>query len=131
MPRKAGNTISGTVNVKVRVDFDTSGAASYAALVSNGGSGYFANQALQAARKWTLTPPTINGRTVASEWSLRFEFTRDGTQAVPPRTSPSLYSHGVKWKAAERIDTKEILETLFWFRPRRVGIRSASASTAC
>ena len=90
VPRKARDTISGTVNVKVKVAVDPSGAVSHAALVSSGGSGYFANQALQAARKWTFTPPTVDGKAVPSEWSLRFEFKRNGIKAVPQHNSPSL-----------------------------------------
>ena len=90
VPRKARDTINGTVNVKVKVEVDTSGAVSHAALVSRGPSGYFANQALQAARKWTFTPPLVDGKAVPSEWSLRFEFKRNGTKAVPQRISPSL-----------------------------------------
>jgi TonB family protein len=81
VPRKARDTINGTVNVKVKVAVDTSGAVSHADLVSSGGSGYFANQALQAARKWTFTPPTVDGKTVPSEWSLKFEFMRSGTKS--------------------------------------------------
>ncbi|HEY4962165.1 MAG TPA: TonB family protein [Terriglobales bacterium] len=88
VPRKARGTISGTVTVKVKVDVDTSGAVSHAALVSSGGSGYFANQALLAAHQWTFTPPTVDGRAVPSEWSLRFEFKRKGIKAIPQRTSP-------------------------------------------
>jgi TonB family protein len=90
VPQKARDTISGTVNVKVKVAVDASGAVSHAALVSAGPSGYFANQALQAARKWTFTPPRADGNAVPSEWSLRFEFKRNGTKAVPQQTSPSL-----------------------------------------
>ncbi len=90
VPQKARDTISGTVSVKVKVAVNPSGAVSHAVLVSSGGSGYFANQALQAASKWTFTPPTVDGKAVPSEWSLRFEFKRNGTKAVPQRTSPSL-----------------------------------------
>ena len=90
VPRKAMDTISGTVNVQVKVSVDMSGAVSHAALVSRGPSGYFANQALQAASKWTFTPPTVDGKAVPSEWSLRFEFKRNGIKAVPQRTSPNL-----------------------------------------
>ena len=90
VPRKARDTISGTVNVKVKVAVDTSGAVSHAGLVSSGGSGYFANQALQAAQQWTFTPPTVDGKAMPSEWSLRFEFKRNGIKAIPQRTSPSL-----------------------------------------
>ena len=90
VPRKARDTISGTVTVKVKVDVDTSGAVSHVTLVSGGGSGYFANQALQAAHQWTFTPPTVDGKAMSSEWSLRFEFKRNGIKAIPQRTSPSL-----------------------------------------
>jgi TonB family protein len=90
VPRKASDTISGTVNVKVKVAVDTSGAVTHAALVSSGGSGYFANLALQASREWTFTPPTVDGNAMPSEWNLRFEFKRNGTKAVPQQTSPRL-----------------------------------------
>jgi eukaryotic-like serine/threonine-protein kinase len=90
VPRKARDTISGTVTVKVKVAVNTSGAVSHAALVTAGPSGYFANQALQAARQWTFTPPIVDGKAVPSEWSLRFEFKGNGTKAVPQRTSPTL-----------------------------------------
>src|SRR5271169_416554 len=90
VPRKAMDTISGAVSVRVKVAVDTSGAVSHAALVSSGGSGYFATLALQASRKWTFTPPTIDGKALPSEWSLRFEFKRNGTKAVPQQTLPSL-----------------------------------------
>ena len=90
VPRKASDTISGTVTVKVKVDVDSSGAVSHATLISSGGSGYFANQALLAALRWAFTPPTVDGKAVPSKWNLRFEFKRNGTKAVPQRTSPSL-----------------------------------------
>ena len=90
VPRKARDTINGTVDVKVKVAVNTSGAVSHASLASAGPSAYFAKQALQAASKWTFTPPTVGGKAVPSEWSLRFEFKRNGTKAVSQRTSPSL-----------------------------------------
>jgi len=90
VPQKARDTISGTVTVKVKVAVDTAGAVSHAALVSAGPSGYFANLAVQAARKWTFTAPTVDGKPMPSEWNLRFEFKRNGTRAVPQRLSPSL-----------------------------------------
>lgn len=86
--RQARNTITGTVTVRVKVAVDKSGAVSRATLVSRGPSEYFANQALQAARKWTFTAPTVDGRAVPSEWSLRFDFQRSGTKVLPQRTSP-------------------------------------------
>jgi len=90
VPQKARDTISGTVTVNVKVAVDTAGAVSHAALVSAGPSGYFANLAVQATRKWTFTAPTVDGKPMPSEWNLRFEFKRDGTRAVPRRLSPSL-----------------------------------------
>ncbi len=89
VPQPARNTITGTVGVKVKVAVDTSGRVSQATLVSRGPSEYFANLALQAARKWTFTAPSVDGKAVPSEWSLKFEFKRNGTQVLPQRTSPS------------------------------------------
>ena len=90
VPPNARNTITGTVRVTVKVAVDASGAVSRASLISRGPSEYFANQALQAARKWTFTPPTIDGRAIPSEWSLTFEFKSNGTKAVAQRTSPDV-----------------------------------------
>jgi TonB family protein len=86
--RKARESITGTIRVKVKVAVDTSGTVSHATLVSHRPSGYFANQAFQAARKWTFAVPTFDGRATPSEWSLRFDFKRNGTTAVSQRTSP-------------------------------------------
>jgi TonB family protein len=74
--------------VKVKVDVDTAGAVSRATLVSRGPSEYFANSALQAARKWTFTAPTISGKAVPSAWDLKFEFKRSGTKLQTQRASP-------------------------------------------
>jgi TonB family protein len=89
VPSKARNTITGKVKVTVKVAVDASGAVSHASLVSRGPSEYFANQALQAARKWTFKPPTVDGKAIPSEWSLSFEFKGNGTTAAAQRTSPS------------------------------------------
>jgi len=89
VPPIARNTITGKVRVTVKVAVDKSGAVLHAALVSRGPSEYFANQALQAARVWTFTPPTIDGRAIPSEWRLNFEFRKNGATAVAQRTSPS------------------------------------------
>ncbi len=85
---QARNTISGTVTVKVKVEVAPSGTVSRATLVSRGPSGYFANLALEAARKWTFTAPTVGGKAVPSEWELKFEFKKSGTKVQPQRTSP-------------------------------------------
>jgi TonB family protein len=87
VPAKAKNTITGKVNVKVKVAVDASGAVSHAVLVSRGPSGYFADQALQAARKWTFKPPGVDGTAMPSEWNLTFEFKKNGTTAVSHRIS--------------------------------------------
>ena len=89
VPTPARNTINGTVTVKVKVAVEASGKVSQATLASRGPSEYFANLALQAARKWTFAAPSVDGKTVPSEWSLTFEFKRNGTQVHPQRTSPS------------------------------------------
>jgi len=89
VPSQARNTITGKVRVIVKVAVDASGAVSHASLVSHGPSEYFANQALQAARNWTFTPPRVDGSPIPSEWSLSFEFKSNGTTAAAQRTSPN------------------------------------------
>ena len=86
--RRARERITSTIEVNVKVSVDKSGKVSHATLISHRPRGYFANQALQAARKWTFAAPTVDGRTVPSQWSLRFDFKRSGTDVVPQRTSP-------------------------------------------
>lgn len=86
--RKARNTIQGKVRVRVRVTVDSSGNVVAAKFESPGPSKYFANLALQAARRWKFVPPQVGGQEVASEWMLKFEFGRtatkvQSTQAVP------------------------------------------------
>jgi TonB family protein len=84
----ARNTIRGTVKVKVNVDVDRSGNVEGADLESPGPSKYFARAALQAAQQWKFKPANIAGRGVLSSWTLRFEFTRDGTRVIPTQESP-------------------------------------------
>jgi TonB family protein len=86
--RGAQNTIEGHVKVSVQVSVDASGNVSQARLVSPGPSKYFANHALAAANRWKFTPPQIDGQAAASEWVLRFQFGRTGTQVVPQETKP-------------------------------------------
>jgi eukaryotic-like serine/threonine-protein kinase len=85
---KARATIQGRVRVTVRVHVDPSGSVAGADLDSPGPSRYFADLALQAARKWAFTPPETDGRSVASEWLLRFEFTQKDTKVTPSQTAP-------------------------------------------
>ncbi len=85
---KARATIHGKVRVSVRVHVDASGGVSEAEFDSKGPSKFFADLALQAARKWAFTPPEVNGKSVASEWRLRFEFTQSDTKVIPSQTAP-------------------------------------------
>ncbi len=83
----AQNTISGTVKVKLQVSVGADGRVSNAKLATKGPSTYFANQALRAARQWTFTPPVRDGKAQASEWTIRYEFRRSGTQASARQVS--------------------------------------------
>lgn len=86
--RGARNTIQGRIKVSVSVDVDSSGAVVAAKLVSRGPSEYFAKRALQAAQRWSFTPPQVEGQRLASEWIVRFEFARSGTNIHPTQTFP-------------------------------------------
>jgi TonB family protein len=88
VPQKARDTIHGTVRVRVRVTVDPSGNVAEATFDSPGPSKYFANLAMEAARRWAFEPPKVEGWSVPSEWVLRFEFTRTVTKAVPTQTAP-------------------------------------------
>jgi TonB family protein len=84
----ARKTITGTVRVNVRVSVGPDGKVLSSNLDSPSPSRYFGNLALQAARNWRFKPPQLNGNSVASEWILRFQFTRSDTQVVPLEVSP-------------------------------------------
>jgi TonB family protein len=86
--QKARDTIHGKVRVSIRVHVDPSGGVSAAELDSPGPSKFFADLALQAARKWAFTPPEVSGKSVASEWRLRFVFTEKDTKVTPVQTAP-------------------------------------------
>jgi TonB family protein len=85
---KARGTIQGKVRVSVRVHVEPAGNVSQAELDSSGPSKYFADLAVQAARRWEFTPPEVNGHSVPSDWLIRFEFSHTGTQAFPRQTAP-------------------------------------------
>jgi TonB family protein len=84
----ARRSIRGTVKVVVRVDVDKSGNVENADFESRGPSKYFARAALEAAKLWKFNPPELGNRGVLSSWTLRFEFTRDGTNIVPIQEAP-------------------------------------------
>jgi TonB family protein len=86
--QKSRNTITGKVRVGVRVAVDTSGNVVDATLAPAGPSPYFANVALQSARRWKFTPPRVGEQPVASKWLLRFAFGRGGVEANPEQVSP-------------------------------------------
>jgi TonB family protein len=81
-------TITGKIRVRVRVRVDASGNVADAKLESAGPSRYFANKALEASHGWKFTAPQSNGHPVPSQWRLRFEFSRGGTQGFADRLSP-------------------------------------------
>jgi TonB family protein len=85
---KARDSIVGTVRVSVRVQVDPTGHVTGATLDSAGPSKFFAEKALAEAPRWKFSPPTVDGRNVASEWILRFDFSKDGTKVNPSQAPP-------------------------------------------
>ena len=79
----ADRTIRGKVAVRVRVAVDREGNVSDASYDMPGPSRYFANIALEAARKWRFSPPQVNGSPAPSVWILRFDFRRGRTDVNP------------------------------------------------
>ncbi|HXM69292.1 MAG TPA: TonB family protein [Candidatus Acidoferrum sp.] len=86
--KNARNTITGHLKVAVRVVVDSSGNVTDAKFVTHGPSQYFASRALSAAEKWKFTPPQVDGRASASEWLLRFQFSKGSVQVVPTEVKP-------------------------------------------
>jgi TonB family protein len=84
VPGQALRTIQGRVKVSLRVEVDPSGEVAGATLESAGPSKYFAQLALQAARRWKFAPATGDSDR-RREWILHFEFSRTGTKVVPVR----------------------------------------------
>lgn len=91
MPEPSQNalaTIRGKVRVGIQLQVDAAGNVAQADFVNPGPSQYFADLALKAARRWEFTSPEVDGRSVASLWQVRFEFTPSGVKAFPSQTSP-------------------------------------------
>jgi TonB family protein len=86
--RAAQHSIHGRLKVSVQVSVNAVGSVFATKLESAGPSQYFANQALEAARGWKFNPPMIGGQAANSEWLLRFQFSRSGTQVTPVETKP-------------------------------------------
>ena len=85
---KALATISGTVRVVVKTHVDAVGQVASAEPQDPGPSAYFRNQAMQAAQRWVFSSPEVNGRSVESDWLIRFEYTRDGVKAFAQQLTP-------------------------------------------
>jgi TonB family protein len=85
---KARATIHGTVRVSILVHVDAAGNVSQAEFDSPGPSQYFADLAMKAARRWEFNPPESGGRSIPSEWRVRFQFSQSGVKAFPSQTSP-------------------------------------------
>lgn len=88
VPQKALDTIHGTVRVAVRIRVNPDGSVSSTELDSPGPSKYFADKALEAAKKWEFMSPEADGHSVASEWLVRFEFKPASTKVYPKQVSP-------------------------------------------
>jgi TonB family protein len=81
-------TITGKVRVRVNLAVDESGKVSDARFITPGPSQYFASRAMEAARRWTFTPPQVNGQPSASKWVVSFTFTRKGVDASAEQSQP-------------------------------------------
>lgn len=88
IPDKALATITGKVRVIVLAHVDASGNVSDAEFENPGPSKYFADAALKAVRRWEFSSPEVGGRSIPSEWLVRFEFSSSGVQAFPTQSSP-------------------------------------------
>jgi TonB family protein len=85
---KALATISGKVRVTVLAHVDPSGNVSSADFENPGPSKFFADLALKAMRRWEFNSPEVSGRSVPSQWLVRFEFTASGVKAFPQQVTP-------------------------------------------
>jgi len=84
--QRAKDTIQGTVRVFVKLRVDANGNVSDAEL-ANGSNRFFGDQAVTVSRRWTFTPPQVNGQSAPSEWLLRYEFSRGTTKVFPTETN--------------------------------------------
>lgn len=88
VPRDASSTIWGTVRVRVRVAVDTLGNVVAANFDSAGPSRYFARLSMAAAQGWKFNPPSVSGKSVPSEWVIRFAYTKNETEATGVEQNP-------------------------------------------
>ena len=85
---RARATIQGRVRLDLKLQVDPTGTVESAELNGPAGSKYFSEQALKAAKKWQFSAPEIDGRSVASQWLVHFEFTQTATNVRPTQVSP-------------------------------------------
>jgi TonB family protein len=85
--QRSRSTIRGRVRVVIKLHVDSSGNVA-AAEVASGPSRFFADAALQAARRWDFAPAKVDGHAVPSEWLLHFDFTQTDTNVTPLATKP-------------------------------------------
>jgi TonB family protein len=88
IPERAARGIHGKVEVKIKLTVDHSGNVINASIVSDGRSRYFANLALDAARKWRFHPAKIHGQAASSTWDLHWVFRPNGTEVTPTEITP-------------------------------------------
>jgi TonB family protein len=88
VPQHILDTIQGHIHVRVSLQVNADGSVAGATLDSPGPSRYFARRALESAQNWKFTPAQTGGRAVASQWTLQFRFSQDGTTVTPTETSP-------------------------------------------
>src|SRR6266513_3135000 len=88
VPDKALATITGKVRLTVFAQVDAAGNVSDASFEDPGPSKYFADAALKAVRRWEFASPEVGGRSVPSQWQVRFEFSPAGIKAFPKQSSP-------------------------------------------
>ncbi|HLK47350.1 MAG TPA: TonB family protein [Bryobacteraceae bacterium] len=81
-------TIRGTLQVRIQVRVDASGSVVDAKLDEPGPSRYFANRALDAARRWKFDALAPGRPPDPENWILRFDYTRSGTQASAEHVAP-------------------------------------------
>src|ERR1700722_28555 len=86
--QRARDTIRGTVRVNVKVHVDESGRVTAAAFDAPGPSQFFAERALDASKRWSFAPAKMDGRSVPSDWVLRFEIDPTTINVHPTQTAP-------------------------------------------
>jgi TonB family protein len=87
VPQKARDTIHGKVRVGIKIHVDELGNVAGVDFTSRGPSKYFADLALRAAQRWQFAPAKSGGQNVASDWILRFEFSRNDTKVFPKQAA--------------------------------------------